>query len=136
MIDGILEHFGLDPYEARLSKNTWVVYRGTAVAIIAVIEPTPDGSPGLFAVTSRIVGVPKQNPVAMYRFLLEKNFATTKEARFAINDDEVYVVCVRTAEGLDPPEAARIIDAVAGFADEYDGYLMEEFGATELDPGK
>lgn len=134
MIDAILEHFGLDPYESRLDKDNWIIFRGTVGVLVTVIEPKSEEDGGFFAVNSPIVRLPKQNLAPMYRFMLEKNFADTRQARFAINDDVVSVVCIRSVTDLDPVEAASIIDDVSGVADEYDVFLIREFGATKYEP--
>jgi hypothetical protein len=59
---------------------------------------------------------------------LEKNAADTFEARYAIQNDQVLVLCSRSVEDLSPAEISRIITIVAAIADENDEVLKENFG--------
>lgn len=84
----------------------------------------------MFTVWSAILKLPVQHQTELYQQLLELNWATTLEARFAILDQEVVVVGTRSLLGLDPAEIARMITIVASLADLYDEELQTKFPAA------
>ncbi len=55
--------------------------------------------------------------------LLELNWTTTLEARFALLNQDVVVVTSRTLAGLSAAEVSRCITIVATLSDEYQGSL-------------
>jgi hypothetical protein len=83
-----------------------------------------------FTVWSSLLKLPVQGETNLYRQLLELNWATTMEARFAILDQVVVVVGTRSLLGLDPFEIARMITIVASLADLYDEELQTQFPAA------
>jgi len=105
----------------------WRFRYGTAQVYGQMTGVTPDDT---FTVWSAILKLPVQNPLELYQQLLELNWATTMEARFAILDQEVVVVGTRSVMELDPSEIARMITIVASLADLYDEELQAKFPAV------
>jgi hypothetical protein len=105
----------------------WRFRYGTAEVYVQITGVTADD---MFTVWSAILKLPVQNQLELYQQLLELNWATTLEARFAILDQEVVVVGTRSLLGLDPAEIARMITIVASLADLYDEELQAKFPAA------
>ncbi len=105
----------------------WRFRYGTAEIYVQMTGVSPDDT---FTVWSSLLKLPVQGEVNLYRQLLELNWATTMEARFAILDQEVVVVGTRSLLGLDPFEIARMITIVASLADLYDEELQTQFPAA------
>ena len=105
----------------------WRFRYGTAEIYVQMTGVSPDDT---FTVWSGILKLPVQNQLELYQQLLELNWATTMEARFAILDQEVVVVGTRSVMGLDPSEIARMITIVASLADLYDEELQAKFPAV------
>jgi hypothetical protein len=105
----------------------WRFRYGTVEVYVQMTGVTADDT---FTVWSAILKLPVQNQLELYQQLLELNWATTLEARFAILDQEVVVVGTRSLLGLDPSEIARMITIVASLADLYDEELQTKFPAA------
>jgi hypothetical protein len=80
-------------------------------------------------VWSAVLKLPAKNEAQLYRKLMEMNWSSTFEARFAISDNQVVVCSQRTLAELSPAEVSRNITIVATIADENDEALQAEFGA-------
>lgn len=125
-IDNVLTALGLNPSEARLAETfTWQFQRGTALIEMRLIQE--DGGGTFFQISAPIMHLPHDNVLFLYRRLLELNMQLVGAA-FAIYRDVVYLVDERPVPGLDDDEAHAMINTVAGFADQLDDSLVEEFG--------
>ncbi len=80
-------------------------------------------------VWSSVLKLPVQNETQLMRKLLEMNWTSTFEARFAIVGDQVVVSAQRTLAELSPAEVSRNITIVATIADDNDEALQAEFPA-------
>ena len=120
-----------EPDSAQVSHleqgRLWRFRYGTAEVYVQITGVTADD---MFTVWSAILKLPVQNQLELYQQLLELNWATTLEARFAILDQEVVVVGTRSLLGLDPSEIARMITIVASLADLYAEELQAKFPAA------
>jgi len=120
-----------EPDSAQVSHleqgRLWRFRYGTVEVYVQMTGVTADDT---FTVWSAILKLPVQNQLELYQQLLELNWATTLEARFAILDQEVVVVGTRSLLGLDPAEIARMITIVASLADLYDEELQAKFPAA------
>ena len=120
-----------EPDSAQVSHleqgRLWRFRYGTVEVYVQMTGVTADDT---FTVWSAILKLPVQNQLELYQQLLELNWATTLEARFAILDQEVVVVGTRSLLGLDPSEIARMITIVASLADLYDEELQAKFPAA------
>lgn len=127
-IDAILYALGIDPTQARMDSTAesfvWQFQRGTA--LVEVLLLNEDGKQ-FFQVCSPILHLPQDGLLRLYRRLLEYNMQLSGAA-FAVYRDVVYVVNEREINGLDDAEAHQMIDTVAGFADQLDDQLAEEYG--------
>lgn len=75
-----------------------------------------------------VLQLPAKNELQLMRKLLEMNWLSTFEGRFAIIDDRIAVVATRTVADLSPGELSRTITIVATIADEQDDVLQQEYG--------
>lgn len=83
-------------------------------------------------VWAAVLQLPAQDEAGLTRSLLEMNWASTLEARFAIFNNEVVVLSTRALADLSPGEISRAITIVATLADENDESLQTKFGATAV----
>lgn len=81
-------------------------------------------------VWASVLKLPVQNEAQLLRKLMEMNWTSTLEARFAIVDNHVVVCATRTLAELSPAEVSRNITIVATIADDHDDALKAEFGAA------
>lgn len=81
-------------------------------------------------VWSPILKLPVQNEAELLRKLMEMNWTSTFESRFAIVGDQVVVSAQRTLAELSPAEVSRNITIVATIADDNDEALQAEFPAS------
>lgn len=126
-IDAILRQIGLPPEETRIPTNEgygWSFRRGSAVIEIYLSEQDEQG---YLQVLSPIIHLPTSAVLPLYRRLLELNLQLTSAA-LGVYNDVVYVFYERPVKGLDAGEANDIITKVAGYADDLDDQLVEEFG--------
>lgn len=125
-IDGVLTALGINPSAARIPDTfTWQFQRGTALIEMRLIQE--EGGNTFFQISAPVMHIPHDNLLRLYRRLLELNMQLVGAA-FAVYRDVVYLVDERPVPGLDDTEAHAMINTVAGFADQLDDLLVEEFG--------
>lgn len=127
IIDVILEQIGLVPDDIRMDTDEgygWSFRRGSA--IVEIYLSVQDGV-GYLQVLSPIIHIPTDATLPLYRHLLELNLQLTSAA-LGVYTDVVYVFYERPIEGLDSVEVNDIITKVAGYADDLDDQLVEQFG--------
>jgi ribosome biogenesis SPOUT family RNA methylase Rps3 len=83
-----------------------------------------------FTVWSPVLDLPVQNQVELMEKLMQMNWLTTFESRFAIFNNQIVVVATRAVANLSPEEISRSITIVATIADDYDEALLAEFPAA------
>jgi Putative bacterial sensory transduction regulator len=81
-------------------------------------------------VWAAVIKLPTKNDSGLLRKLMELNWSSTFESKFAIVDNQVVVCAKRTLAELSPAEVSRNITIVATVADDYDEALQAEFGAA------
>ncbi|MEL6152311.1 MAG: YbjN domain-containing protein [Chloroflexota bacterium] len=126
-IDAILTQIGLNPQDVRMNTDEgygWSFRRGSAVIEVYLSEQSGEG---FLQVLSPIMHIPTANVLPLYRHLLELNLQLTSAA-MGVYNDVVYVFYERPLQGLDASEANDIISKVAGYADDLDNQLVDEFG--------
>lgn len=126
-VDKILIEIGIDPQKARMKTEQgfgWNFPRGSALIEIYVSQ---HGNRGFLQVLAPIIHLPQTGLLPLYRRMLELNLQLTN-ASIGVYLDVVYVFNERPLEGLDAVEANNIITQVAGYADELDNVLVNEFG--------
>lgn len=126
-VEQILRELNIDPAAARLPIQQgygWSFRRGSA--IIEVYVSDQEGR-GYFQVLSPILHLPASGLLALYRRMLELNLQLTNAA-LGVYFDVVYVFNERLLDGLDAVETNQIITTIAGYADDLDNQLVNEFG--------
>lgn len=126
-VESILASFGINPAEARTNTDSgysWSFRHGSAVIEVYVSEQNGEG---YMQVLAPIVHLPAAGLLPLYRHLLELNMQLTNAA-LGVFYDVVYVFNERPLNGLDPEEAHHIIRMVAGYADDLDNQIVNEFG--------
>ena len=127
VVDSILRTLQVNPEQARLETQQgfgWNFRRGSAIIEIYVSE---QGDRGFLQVLSPIIHLPTTNLLPLYRRLLELNLQLTN-ASLGVFFDVVYVFNERPLQGLDANETNDVITLVAGYADDLDNQLVNEFG--------
>jgi hypothetical protein len=94
------------------------------------VQLTGSTSEDVLTVWAKVLSLPVKNEAVLTRQLLELNWNTTFEARFAIADGQVSVMTTRSVEDLSAAEISRAITIVAGIADDHDDRLHAEFPAA------
>lgn len=126
-VERILTTIGVPVENARVNTDqgyAWSFQRGSAIIELYVSQQEERG---YFQVLSPIMHLPGTGLLPLYRRLLEFNLQLTN-ASLGVYLDVVYVFSERPLEGLDAVEANNIITQVAGYADEMDNMLVNEFG--------
>lgn len=94
------------------------------------VQLTGTNDEDTLTVWSTVLNLPATEEAKLMRHLLEMNWTSTFEARFAIIDNQVVVVSTRTVAELSPGEVSRLITVVATIADENDETLKSQYGAS------
>jgi Putative bacterial sensory transduction regulator len=105
----------------------WKFKYGT-VEVFVQLPGTSDED--MLSVWAVVLKLPVANEAGLTRKLLEMNWDSTLEARFAVVGDQVIVCARRTLAGLSPAEVSRNITIVATVADDQDEALQAEFPAS------
>lgn len=126
-VEGILIDLGVELESARIGVERgygWNFKRGSAIIEVYIVEAD---NRGYLQVLAPIMHLPNTGLLPLYRRLLEYNLQLTN-ASLGIFHDVVYVFNERPLFGLDATEANTIITMVAGYADDLDNELVNEFG--------
>jgi Putative bacterial sensory transduction regulator len=107
--------------------NLWKFQYGS---VEVFVQLTGTQAEDILTVWAKVLALPVQNETVLNRKLLELNWNTTFEARFAISEGNVVVMTTRSVEDLSASEISRAITIVAGIADEQDDPLQAEFVAA------
>ncbi|MDS3861754.1 YbjN domain-containing protein [Thermosynechococcaceae cyanobacterium BACA0444] len=108
-------------------SSIWKFTYGSATVFVQL---TGTGADSTITTWSPVLNLPVANPTGLYAKLLELNWLTTLEARFAIFEHQVMILTSRTLAEIGPGEIARGITIVATLADDYDDALQAEFPAV------
>lgn len=105
--------------------NLWKFQYGSVEVFVQLTGTHQDDD--VLTVWAKVLTLPVKNETALNRKLLELNWNTTFEARFAITEGSVMVMTTRSVADLSAAEISRAITIVAGIADEQDDPLQAEF---------
>lgn len=94
------------------------------------VQLTGETEEDMFTVWSPVLKLPAKDEPGLMRYLLQMNWGSTFESRFAIVEDQVVVLSSRTVADLNPGEISRSITVVATIADDNDEDLQEKYGAS------
>jgi hypothetical protein len=95
----------------------WKFGYGAAAEVFVQLTGLTDED--TLTVWSRVGSLPDQGAGELGLKLLQLNWGTTLEGRFAILNGDIIVVTSRTLAGLSPSEVSRSITIVATLADDY-----------------
>jgi Putative bacterial sensory transduction regulator len=121
----------LDPAKtAMVSHNeSGYVWKFTYGSVEIFVQLTGKTDDDVLTIWSYIMNLPTQHQPDLLQKLLQMNWDSTLEARFAISDMQVVVMSTRTVADLSPGEISRAITLVANVADEHDDELKAAFPA-------
>ena len=105
----------------------WKFKYGSAEVFVQLMGTSDED---VLTVWSPILKLPVANEAQLLRKLMEMNWTSTFESRFAIVNDQVVVSAQRTLAELSPAEVSRNITIVATIADDNDDALQAEFAAS------
>ncbi len=103
----------------------WKFCYGQVEVFVQLTGLTDDDT---LTVWAGLLEMPSPVPASLLQRLLELNWTTTLEARFALLNDKIVVVSSRTLAELSAGETSRAITIVASLADEYQASLKAELG--------
>jgi len=105
----------------------WKFKYGSAEVFVQLMGTSDED---VLTVWSPILKLPVEKEAQLLRKLMEMNWTSTFESRFAIVNDQVVVSAQRTLAELSPAEVSRNITIVATIADDNDDALQAEFPAS------
>jgi hypothetical protein len=109
------------------SGRGWAFTHGSA-RIEAYLTYGVDNKAAYLQVVAPIVTLSPESPVLpLYRFMLEENLNMVTAA-FGIYETTIYIFYERPLEGLDAVEAKAIMTKIADYADDYDNYIVDNYG--------
>ena len=128
-IPDLVARLGLDPDEAVLEPDAWVLQYGSVAGYIALLqEEGPEGDPFVY-VRFMVLRVPPHDPGPLLRRLLEYNHSLGAVAAFSVDPrDRVWLAAGRHASHLEHEGLEALVAETAALADRYDDELIREFG--------
>jgi hypothetical protein len=91
------------------------------------VQLTGESDEDILKVWSSVLQLPVKDELGLMKKLLVMNWSETLETRFAIANEQVYILFERTVADLSPGEISRAITLVAAIADDNDEALQEAF---------
>lgn len=107
------------------SAYLWKFTYGSVEVFVQLSGTTEDDT---LSVWSAVLKLPVERDADLFRKLLQMNVVETFESRFALLNDEVVVMAMRTLADISPFEISRAVTVVATIADNNDEALQAEFG--------
>jgi Putative bacterial sensory transduction regulator len=126
-VEAIISTLGENPQrdtKIQRPQHVWKFKYGTVDVFVYL---TGESAEDTLMVWSPVLTLPAKDEAELHKFLLEKNWLDTLEARFAVKGEQIVLTCSRTLQDLDPGEVSRAITIVATLADDYDEVLIEKF---------
>jgi general stress protein 26 len=116
----------LDPnHTAMVSKGDGGhIWKFTYGSIEVFVQLTGNTDDDVLTVWSKVMALPVKNQPELLDKLLQMNWASTLESRFAIFDNSIVAMSTRTVAELSPGEISRAITLVADVADNNDEILQ------------
>jgi hypothetical protein len=106
------------------TAHLWKFKYGTVEVFVQLTGLSDEDT---LTVWSTVLKLPTKDDSKLTRQLLEQNWTSTMEARFAIVNNEVVVVASRSLADLSPGEISRAITLVATIADKNDEPLQRNY---------
>jgi Putative bacterial sensory transduction regulator len=105
----------------------WKFSYGSVEVFVQLSGQTDDD---ILTVWSNVLTLPVKNQGDLTQRLLQMNWDSTLEARFAITNNQVVAMSTRSVAELSPGEISRAITLVANVADANDDDLQAAFPAA------
>jgi hypothetical protein len=133
MVEDVLLELGHAVSDCRASaerdeQKAWEVKQGSATVRIAL--SMRDEAPHLRVISTVLTLTPKVDEAALFARLLKLNRTVLCSAAFALDGKHVQIVAERPTLDLDRSEVFDVIRRIEFYADEYDDWLVEEFGGV------
>lgn len=106
------------------SAHLWKFTYGSVEVFVQLSGTTEDDT---LSVWAAVLKLPVAREADLFRKLLQMNVVETFESRFALLNDEVVVIAMRTLADISPFEISRAVTVVATIADNNDEALQAEF---------
>ncbi len=121
----------LDPPKTAMVSHdqNGYVWKFTYGSVEVFVQLTGKTDDDVLTIWSYILNLPTQHQPELLQKLLQMNWESTLEAKFAIVDTQVVVMSTRTVAELSPGEISRAITLVANVADDNDDELKAAFPA-------
>jgi hypothetical protein len=121
----------LDPSKTAMVSHdqNGYVWKFTYGSVEVFVQLTGKTDDDVLTIWSYILNLPTQHQPELMQKLLQMNWESTLEAKFAIVDTQVVVMSTRTVAELSPGEISRAITLVANVADDNDDDLKATFPA-------
>jgi hypothetical protein len=121
----------LDPTKTAMVSHdqNGYVWKFTYGSVEVFVQLTGKTDDDVLTIWSYILNLPTQHQPELMQKLLQMNWESTLEAKFAIIDTQVVVMSNRTVAELSPGEISRAITLVANVADDNDDDLKAAFPA-------
>lgn len=131
MVNEILKGHGMEnPDECRDESAdgvvSWSMDSGSALVWLTIRKT----GEGYISITSPLVRLPAGDTAAVLRYCMEQN--STQPITLSLNSDVIYAGAGRTLTDLDKSEVEAMIGLVAGYADQLDNQLAEQFGCEMI----
>ncbi len=106
------------------SGHLWKFKYGSVEVFVQLPGTAEDD---ILTVWASVLKLPVNDEARLMRKLMEMNWSSTLESRFAVIEEQVVVCSRRTLAELSPGEVSRNITIVATIADDNDEALQAEF---------
>jgi hypothetical protein len=103
----------------------WKFRYGSVDAFVQVTGHNPEDT---FSAWASLLALPAKNEAKLMRQILEMNWMTTLDAKFAIMGNRIVIAMSRPVADLSASEISRAITLVATIADDYDDVFKAEYG--------
>jgi len=129
-VEAALRALGVDPEESALPARgdagaAWSLGKGSVEVYVVL---TGDADARVLRIFAPILTVPTENPLALFRRLLEINGEGLSGCSFGVRGTKVVLGIERDAQGLDRDVVRDLILHVAHYADHFDDELVRRFG--------
>lgn len=128
MVEDFIASLGVDPTLCRgQNAGQWSLYRGSALCYVDVWHIEKEGR-AYMQCMSPVMTLPAPHlQPALFQELLEIN-DKLYGVGFTLYNGWIWLKHIRECDGLEPAEAAAIMNRIGIYADQYDDYLKQKYG--------
>jgi hypothetical protein len=120
-----MDHSGSAMVNRGENGRLWKFKYGSVEVFVQVTGMTPEDT---FTAWASVLSLPAQNEAKLMRQVLEMNWLTTLDAKFAIMGNRIVIGISRPVADLSPSEISRAITLVATIADDNDDDFKAMYG--------